>query len=794
MVELRNRRIFIDGSPVLVTAGEIHYFRLPKRDWEDRIDKLVALGFNTVASYVPWIFHEEREGQIDVTGKFRPENDLGAFIDLCHRKGLWFIPRPGPFVMAEMKNEGIPFWVYEKYPSTIPVSWNSEKATTFTLDYLSPEFLHAAEKWYAGVMPIFASRLQTKGGPIIGVQLDNEIGMLSWVSNQPDLSEDTLCDFAAWITARYTHEELSRRYPFDWNDPTTRLKAVRTSAPEIGGVLHRDLGDFERTRFARYVATLRRYAEAHGVQHVPFIVNIHGSGGGRGTQFPIGISQLYESYTQAPGYLSGSDHYLGDITRQNAQDLYYINAFMASVSRPEQPLSSMEFEAGSGDYGENGAVRYGGAAADFKVKLSLAQGNRLLNHYMLAGGFNPHLLDPRGDGNDRVATTGGRHGFAAPISPEGKLDPTYHALQETYRSINAITDKLADMDEEYDGIALAFIPDYYKTNFHRPGKMREMVTGLEQAREYLENLTRVMLSLGFRFPAIDIQHRDIDLDKVPCLAIASSAYLDRPIQQKLVDYVKKGGKLFLHGMLPVMDMDAAPCTILADALGLKPGGIKQSSSTYGLSIKGEGWLADEPEVRTWQSPYLAEHPGAFLRFVQTGEPCGIEVSLGDGKAIVLTCNYTFHRTAYAGMFGRLGAVPAIQHDAPHGGVLCTSVRNAKYERFLLVMNLDLEDKRLVLKENGNPLFDSHPILVGGRKAQFLPINVNYGPAKIYYSTVELVESNAKGLVFATSSQQEQIMIDLPEFEAIRFAHPDRYGRTWRLTIEPGKQASIEFKA
>ena len=62
----------------------------------------------------------------------------------------------------------------------------------------------------------------------------------------------------------------------------------------------RDLGYFMRDRFARYVATLRTYAEECGVTGVPFVINIHGTDRGRGFTYPIGISQLYEAYTQAP--------------------------------------------------------------------------------------------------------------------------------------------------------------------------------------------------------------------------------------------------------------------------------------------------------------------------------------------------------------------------------------------------------------------------------------------------------------------------------------------------------------
>lgn len=104
MARLENRRFIVDGKPALVLSGEVHYFRLNQDEWEDRIRKTKAAGCNAVASYIPWLWHEERSGQIDLEGRTRRERDLGLFIDLCKKNGLWFIARPGPYVMAEVKN------------------------------------------------------------------------------------------------------------------------------------------------------------------------------------------------------------------------------------------------------------------------------------------------------------------------------------------------------------------------------------------------------------------------------------------------------------------------------------------------------------------------------------------------------------------------------------------------------------------------------------------------------------------------------------------------------------------
>ena len=65
---------------------------------------------------------------------------MGGFIDLCRENDLYFIARPGPFIMAEIKNEGIPHWVYERHPEIVPVGWDGRPATTPTVDYLAPNF------------------------------------------------------------------------------------------------------------------------------------------------------------------------------------------------------------------------------------------------------------------------------------------------------------------------------------------------------------------------------------------------------------------------------------------------------------------------------------------------------------------------------------------------------------------------------------------------------------------------------------------------------------------------------
>jgi len=765
MIEIRDRQFVIDGEPKLLLCGEIHYYRLKPEDWQDRIDKLKAAGCNAVASYVPWLCHEPEDGRFDFEGKTRPELDLCGFIDLCRENGLYFFVRPGPFIMAEMKNEGLPYWVYRKHPEIVPVGWDGKPATTKTVDYLAPGFLQEARKWYRAVMAVVAPRLQPNGGNIVAVQLDNEVGMLAWVSNSPDLTDGLLEEFAAWTKARYGEEGTAARYPFELDDAAARRTGLRSPQEPYAAELMKDLGYFMRGRFARYIATLRAYAEECGVRDVPFVVNIHGTGGGRGFTYPIGISQLYESYTQAEGYISGSDIYFGDLTMETFQDLYLINAFMDAVHRPEQPLTSVEFNCGDGNFGETYAGRYDPSAADFKTRMCIAQGHRLINFYLIAGGYNYRFDEPVADGNDRIAFTGERHGFAAPIDPEGGLNYTFPRMARVNRTMMASAAQLAVAEEERDAVSFAFIPDYYMTEYKYPAsvRMNEIVRELEAGRAHgaWEIMARAMLLAGYRFGSVDIQNKPLDPAVTPALALPSARYMDGAVQRKLVDYLEAGGKLLTYGELPQYDMEAKPCTILLDALGVRPTGVLRDSSEYHLSIVPEGWAAARPEVRSYAAQTFetdARHD-VILRVYDNGAACGFDVRVGRGRAVVVACAYRCDLPLFRAALETLGVAPGLTHDYSHHGIFMTSAATKDGQRFVHLLNLDGLDKELHVYEGGEPLFDGRKLLLQNKDGVMLPLNVVYGDVRVRYSTAEVIEADSDRLVFRLTQVEDVIALE-----------------------------------
>ncbi|MET0693153.1 MAG: beta-galactosidase [Propionibacteriaceae bacterium] len=759
MIELRRHQILIDGTPSLLLAGEVHYFRVPRDEWDHRLDLLQEVGCTCVASYIPWLFHELPDGSLDLTGRSRPERDLGRFIDLCAARGLTFFARPGPFIMAELKNEGLPYRLYTDHPEIVPVGWDGVPAPTRTVDYLAPAFLAETERWYAAVMPILASRLQPAGGPVIGVQLDNEIGMLAWVSNSPDLTDALLEDLLGWCRQRYG-DGFAARYPVSFAQLDAWSEAVRSPAETWAAELRVDLGRFMRDRFARYVAVLADSARRHGVTGVPFLINIHGTEGGNGVPFAIGVSQLFTSYAGLDGFAAGSDHYLGDMSLAVTTDIHFLNAAMAAVNGPDQPLTSLEFEAGTGDYSGGLDQLYDPSTVDLKTRLCVAQGNRMINYYLLAGGVNPLLDTPVGDGNDRISFTGERHGTAAPIGPRGERGLTFGATADVTHAIAANARWLADQDEERDDLTVGFWPDAFMTEYHYPGSavMTEVTDDLAAFRGpgQRKALWRSLLLAGFRFSATNLQDRPQPLPRVVALSVGE--VLDTAIQQRLADHLTSGGSLLLVGRLPQRDLENRPCTVLAEALGVRPGEQVHGSSHYYPSLVGHGpaeWL---PETRVGWLATLDAPAGQSLFTDVEGRTCGVTVELDRGRAVVVTAELPSHPALFTALVEWLGVAPGLRLRTIVPGVVATTGVNADGERMVHLLNptgypatvqVDLDDPTGLLDQ---------PLLLPARTGRMLGVGLRLpGGGTLVSSNAEVMEVSERMLRFTPGLGAETVV-------------------------------------
>jgi len=151
---VNDRYLMIDGKPVLPVMGEFHYTRFPHQYWEEQLLKMKAAGVNVVATYVIWQHHEEKPGVFDWSG----DRDLRHFIELAHKHGLYVYLRPGPWAHAEVRFGGLPDWVVD----STPTRGND------------PVYLSYVEAYYQQVFAQVRGLLWKDGGPVIGLQLENE--------------------------------------------------------------------------------------------------------------------------------------------------------------------------------------------------------------------------------------------------------------------------------------------------------------------------------------------------------------------------------------------------------------------------------------------------------------------------------------------------------------------------------------------------------------------------------------------------------------------------------------------
>ncbi|MFG2646357.1 beta-galactosidase family protein [Streptomyces sp. NPDC048436] len=146
----------LDGRPVRLLSGALHYFRVHEAQWGHRLAMLRAMGLNCVETYVPWNLHEPRPGEFSDVGA------LGRFLDAARDAGLWAIVRPGPYICAEWENGGLPHWVT-----------GAVGARARTRD---PEYLGYVGSWFGRLLGEVVPRQHDRGGPVIMVQVENEYG------------------------------------------------------------------------------------------------------------------------------------------------------------------------------------------------------------------------------------------------------------------------------------------------------------------------------------------------------------------------------------------------------------------------------------------------------------------------------------------------------------------------------------------------------------------------------------------------------------------------------------------
>jgi len=148
----------LNGKPLVIRCGEMHFARIPKAYWRQRLKMAKAVGLNTVCAYLFWNFHEPAPGKFTWEG----QADAAEFCKIAQEEGLYVLLRPGPYSCAEWESGGLPWWLLKKKG----IKLRTQDAW----------YLERCHQYLKEVGRVLAPLQITKGGPILMVQVENEYG------------------------------------------------------------------------------------------------------------------------------------------------------------------------------------------------------------------------------------------------------------------------------------------------------------------------------------------------------------------------------------------------------------------------------------------------------------------------------------------------------------------------------------------------------------------------------------------------------------------------------------------
>lgn len=220
------KSLLLNGKRIIPVMGELHYSRMEPENWKEAVLKMRAGGINILATYVFWNHHEEKKGEWDFSGC----RDLRKFLQVCQELGMNVWLRIGPWSHGEVRHGGFPDYV--------------QYAEDFETRTNDPVYLELVRTFYGKIAEQTQGMMCADGGPVIGIQLENEYGHCGGPSDRAEQARHLkkLYEIAreAGMTAPYytatawggactideTLQVLAGYVDAPWDDSTEELEAM----------------------------------------------------------------------------------------------------------------------------------------------------------------------------------------------------------------------------------------------------------------------------------------------------------------------------------------------------------------------------------------------------------------------------------------------------------------------------------------------------------------------------------------------------------------------------------------
>ncbi|MDO4292916.1 MAG: beta-galactosidase [Eubacteriales bacterium] len=369
LYQVDNISFLKNGKRFFPIMGEFHFSRYEPEAWEEELLKMRAGGIGILATYVFWIHHEEREGEWDFSGC----RDLRRFLQICRKIDLPVWLRIGPWAHGECRNGGFPDWLVK------------DKAPVRTDD---PVYLERVRRFWEKLGQQAQGMMAKDGGPVLGLQLENEYGHCGGPSDREEgmrhmLTLKRMAKEAGFVVPYYTATGWGGAYAPD-----------REVLPVLGG-----------------------YVDAPWAEHVD--------------EMPASANFLFSAYKE--------DSTIGSDLKVKAGDDF---TFDTSLS----PYLTAELGGGLQVTSHRRTYPYP-EDIEAQALCMMGGGANLLGYYMYHGGINPDgkastLQETRATGynNDLPAKS---YDFQTCIGESGELRPSFGRLKKPHLLAETFGEELA---------------------------------------------------------------------------------------------------------------------------------------------------------------------------------------------------------------------------------------------------------------------------------------------------------------------------------------------------------------
>ena len=672
-----------NGKPMFVISGEIHYFRLEPKLWEKHLTLLKKSGANTTSTYIPWDWHEYEEGKFDFTGKTNPARNLVKYFELCKKVGLDLIVKPGPYILAEYEHQGLPIWLIKKISKEAhALDENGNVIDPDLMSYMSEEYLYYAFLWYDKIMPIINEYQESNNGPIVMMQVCNEVGVFQWLSGKIDYNPSVIKLYKEFLTEKYLSiNNLNKTYG------TNYLSFEKLSAP-VGKIKNKqeycayyDFHLFYRHFYALYLNTLTKKIKSYGV-NIQLTHNIPGWIYGNAAELPMLISTYEEIMRTRDDIVFGLDHIPEFVSFRNAHSDLACNKILEAM-QPNGPVWAAEFQAGTREH----HVKSDAKDLQTFYYASLAHGMKSFNYYMFSQGINPK--------------TKGFYGktfyYQTPLNAKAAKSTLYNNINNVNAFIKKEKKDLL-LSKTKSDICVGLYKPYFYTELTTSQMLKEKRLFVEKlglsldprfVREDLlfNGLLRGLQTLNFNYDINDLENTSLEsLLKFKQLWIVTTEFMESNTQKLLSDYVKAGGHLIMYPVIPTLDLYLNTCTVLKDNLK-----IEFSKSVSANKVNAFG--IDDLFTVFKDKQIYSEGNVDVISITELDEVCGIRKKVGKGYLTLLGFAFGYSSDEHLHLYEKIVSFDSIKRQAKVSDPDIQFVlRKGKRKSYLFLLNYHNEKK------------------------------------------------------------------------------------------------------